>query len=340
MNCSTFVANCTTYLPSLTTGNWTGLTNSSTKVNFVKIDLTVAIIFSVFDGFGIVFGTVANLVMILMVWTHFRLRSTTDIFTSSLCISDLLAGVLFQPFVMRRLLARRPNPAYEWALRRFVGQTTLAASSMSLVTATIDRYIALKKPLRHTILVSKRKALFVVALVWLVSLAIGVTAYLRRDLAVFVFPTVIVCIIATIVALQIQIFFIAKTQVKKILAHTSYFERSYRMNYLKEMKATTTIMLLLTVFLISWLPSTIFRFYDRFNGGDIRTFHQWLHVLNTLIQIHCSLDPYLYTFRNQRFRSVIAKYLKRRSANQHSNKTVASTHGSVISVATQTDQIS
>ena len=139
MNYSTFDHNCTTYISSLTT-------ESSANSKFVQIDLTVAIIFSVFDGVGIALGTLANLVMVFMVVTQSDLHSTTDIFTASLCISDLLASILFQPLVMRRLLARRSNPASEWGLRRFVGQMTLAASSISLVMATIDRYIVVKKP--------------------------------------------------------------------------------------------------------------------------------------------------------------------------------------------------
>ena len=288
------------------------------------------IIFSAFDGVGIDLGTLANLVMVS------DLHSTTDIFTASLCISDLLASILFQPLVMRRLLARRSNPAFEWDLRRFVGHMTLAASSISLVTTTIDRYIVLIKPLRDANLVSKfPNALAVVAMVWLVSLAIGLTAYLKREIAVFLFLIVISCIVKTIFVFQILIFCIAKAQVKKIWKQTCPLQRRHQTSYLKHMKATTTIILLLTAFLVSWLPSTIFRFHDRITGGDLQTFHKWLHVLNTFIQIHCCLDPYLYVFRNQRFKSVITRYLKRRSDRQ----VVFTSKASVHSVLIQLDKI-
>ena len=329
MNYSTFDHNCTTYISSLTT-------ESSANSKFVQIDLTVAIIFSVFDGVGIALGTLANLVMVFMVLTQSDLHSTTDIFTASLCISDLLASILFQPLVMRRLLARRSNPAFEWGLRRFVGQMTLAASSISLVTATIDRYIVLKKPSRHANLVSKPTALAVVAMVWLASLAIGLTAYLKREIAAFLFLIVISCIVATIFVFQILIFCIARAQVKKIWKQTCPLQRRHQTSYLKHMKATTTIILLLTAFLVSWLPSTIFRFHDRITGGDLQTFHKWLHVLNTFIQIHCCLDPYLYVFRNQRFKSVITRYLKRRSDRQ---VVFTASQASVYNVSIQLDII-
>ena len=162
MNCGTFHHNCTIYNSLLTTE----LSSTPTNFKFVQIYLTVAIIFSVYDGVGVALGTLPNLVMVFMVLTQSDLHSTTDIFTASLCISDLLASILFQPLVMRRLLARRSNPALQWGLRRFVGQMTLEASSISLVTATIDRYIVLKNPLRHANFVSKPTAFAVVAMVW------------------------------------------------------------------------------------------------------------------------------------------------------------------------------
>ena len=150
--------------------------------------------------------------------------------------------------------------------------------------------------------------------------------YLKREIAVFLFPIAISCIVTTIFVFQILIFCIARAQVKKIWKQTCPLQRRHQTSYLKHMKATTTIILLLTAFLVSWLPSTIFRFHDRITGGDLQTFHKWLHVLNTFIQIHCCLDPYLYVFRNQRFKSVITRYLKRRSDRQVVFTSQASMH--------------
>ena len=79
MNCSTFHHNCTTYNSSLTTE----LSSTPANSKFVQIDLTVAIIFSVYDGVGVALGTLANLVMVFMVLTQSDLHSTTDIFTAS-----------------------------------------------------------------------------------------------------------------------------------------------------------------------------------------------------------------------------------------------------------------
>jgi hypothetical protein len=305
MNFSTLGENATT--------NWSTptpeYTNASLDIPFVQIDLTVALVFSILDLVGIMLATLANVFLIGLVLSHSDLRKTTDVFTSSLCVSDLLASVLFQPFVIRRLLAREPNQPYEWAVRRTIGQATLSASSMSLLTATIDRYIVLRWPLRYENIISKRTALFVVSGIWLASFAMGATAYFKRNLSAVVFPSILGVIVVSIVATQISIFIIARKQVKKIWKHSRSNDKGKKL--LSNMRATKTIALLLTVFLLSWLPSTIFRFYERLSGGDNTTFHTWLHPLNTLIQIHCSLDPFLYVLRNQRFKKAIAKVVKR-----------------------------
>jgi hypothetical protein len=298
MNASTLGVNTTTPTPG-----------ESFRVKFVQIDLTVALGFSIFDLIGIIVGSLANIFLIGLVLSQSNLRRTTDIFTTSLCVSDLLAGVLFQPFVIRRLLAREPNRPYEWAVRRTIGQATLSASAMSLLTATVDRYIVLRWPFRYENIVTKRIALFVVSAIWLASSAMGATAYFKRNLSAVVFPSIVAVIVALIVAIQCSIFIIARSQVRKIWKRSRPSNQGKK--YLSSMRATKTVTLLLAVFLLSWLPSTIFRFYDRLSGGDIVTFHKWMHPLNTLIQIHCSLDPFLYVLRNRRFKKAMAKVLKR-----------------------------
>ncbi len=276
---------------------------------FVQIDLTVALVFSIFDCVGIIFGSLANIFLIGLVLTQSNLRETTDVFTTSLCVSDLLASVLFQPFVIRRLLARKPNLPYEWPVRRTIGQATLSASAMSLLTATIDRYIVIRWPLRYENIISKRIALLVASGIWVASSAMGATAYFKRHLSTHVFPSIVAVIVASIVALHLSILIIARNQMNKIWKQSRPSDK--RKKFLSNMRATKTVGLLLAVFLVSWLPSTIFRFYDLFSGGDITTFHRWLHPLNTLIQIHCSLDPFLYVMRNGRFKRAMKNVAKR-----------------------------
>ncbi|XP_028396911.1 melanocortin receptor 4-like [Dendronephthya gigantea] len=289
--------------------NWS--TQKPNTIMFVQIDMTVALVFSILDIVGIIVGSLANIVTIALVLIQSELRTTTDVFTSSLCVSDLLASVLFQPFVIRRLLARKPNQSYEWALRRTIGQATLVASSLSLLTAAVDRYIVLRWPLRHENIMQRSTALFVISGVWLVSFSMGVIAFFKRNVSAVVFPSIIAIIVATIVVIQLSIFIIAKKQVDKMKSQSRQAgEQGAR--FVTNMRATRTTALLLAVFLVSWLPSTIFRFYDRLSGGDMVTFHKWMHLLNTLIQIHCTLDPFLYVLRHRRLMTVIERVFKRR----------------------------
>lgn len=255
------------------------------------------------------FGSLSTIFLIGLMLRKEELRKRADIFTASLCVSDLLASVLFQPFVIRRMLARKPKNAYEWPIRRTIGQATLSASALSLLTASIDRYVVLRWPMRYEPIISKGTALLMVGGIWLGSSAIGTTAYFKRNLSALVFPSILSVIVASIVTTQFSIFIIAKKQVFKIWKHSQPSNKGKK--FLANMRATKTIALLLVVFLFSWLPSTIFRFYERSRGGDSVTFHKWLHPLNSLIQIHCSLDACLYVLRNRRFKKEIRKVVKR-----------------------------
>jgi hypothetical protein len=299
-------------LGEITSPNCSGPTpecnDTSHGSKFVQIDLTVALVFSIFDCVGIIFGSLANIFLIGLVLTQSNLRETTDVFTTSLCVSDLLASVLFQPFVVLRLLAQKPNLLVR-DVRRTIGQATLSASAMSLLTATIDRYIVIRWPLQYENIITKRIALLVACGIWVASTAMGATAYFERDLSTLVFPSIVAVIVASIVAIHLSILIIARNQVNKIWKQSRPSDKGKK--FLSNMRATKTVALLLVVFLVSWLPSTIFRFYDLLSGEDMTTFHRWLHPLNTLIQIHCSLDPFLYVLRNGRFKRAMKNVAKR-----------------------------
>ncbi|XP_046844691.1 adenosine receptor A1-like [Xenia sp. Carnegie-2017] len=290
--------------------------------NFVQINFSIAVLISALDIMAIILGSLANILLVALVFSYTDLRKRTDVFSTSLCISDLMAGVFFQPFVIRRLLARHPQQNYEWALRRCIGQATLSGSALSLLMATVDRYIVIQWPLRYENIMTEKMSSIFVSGIWLISFSMGATAYFRRELSAVVFPCVISVIVISIVATHISIFIIAKKQENKIWKQSRLNKKGKK--FLSKMRATKTIFLLLLVFLLSWLPSTIFRFYDRLSGGNIVTFHTWLHPLNCLIQVHCSLDPFLYVLRNRRFKVVIEKVFERFTNTSSNNRSCSS----------------
>jgi len=118
---------------------------------------------------------VGNALVLVAIISNGHLRGTTHYFIANLALADLLLGVSVLPF----------STALETIDRWVFGQTfcdvwaamdvlCCTASILSLCVISVDRYIGVTRPLRHSAIVSERRAGFVIIAVWLLSLAISV----------------------------------------------------------------------------------------------------------------------------------------------------------------------
>ena len=118
------------------------------------------------------FTTVGNGLMIVVLSTVRQLRSVTNLFVISLSVSDLLVGLLVIPinfFVPTSMF-------YGYTTCIYSGSATLTlclAHIANIFTVTIDRYIAIMDPLKYPVRVTRRRAMAAVAVVWTFAVVLG-----------------------------------------------------------------------------------------------------------------------------------------------------------------------
>ncbi|BFZ02243.1 hypothetical protein BsWGS_05282 [Bradybaena similaris] len=117
---------------------------------------------------------VGNTLVVLAVATSRKLRTVTNVFIVNLACADLLLGVLILPF--SAVLEIKDN----WIFGHVWCQVWLAvdvwlctASILNLCCISLDRYLAITRPIRYPGLMSSRRAKTLVAGVWLFSFIIG-----------------------------------------------------------------------------------------------------------------------------------------------------------------------
>uniref|UniRef100_A0A3Q0S7Y4 5-hydroxytryptamine receptor 2B n=1 Tax=Amphilophus citrinellus TaxID=61819 RepID=A0A3Q0S7Y4_AMPCI len=122
-----------------------------------------------------------NILVILAVSLEKKLQNATNYFLMSLAVADLLVGLLVMPIALVTVLYNSgwPLPEFLCPIWLFLDVLFSTASIMHLCAISLDRYIAIKKPIQHSQYKSRAKALAKIALVWLISICIAIPIPIR-----------------------------------------------------------------------------------------------------------------------------------------------------------------
>ncbi|KAM4549349.1 5-hydroxytryptamine receptor 2B isoform 1-T2 [Odontesthes bonariensis] len=117
-----------------------------------------------------------NILVILAVSLERKLQNATNYFLMSLAVADLLVGLLVMPIALITILYNSgwPLPEFLCPIWLFLDVLFSTASIMHLCAISLDRYIAIKKPIQHSQYKSRAKAMVKIALVWLISICIAI----------------------------------------------------------------------------------------------------------------------------------------------------------------------
>ena len=133
----------------------TGFPNSN------KSWLALLILINILAFFG-------NFLMICGILSTKRFRNPSHYFLISLCTSDFLCSIFVMPLgIVTAVSGSWDNgkaACYFWLI---VDMMCCSTSVLNLALVSLDKYLAIIKPLRYTDIQTPRNALFLIALVWI-----------------------------------------------------------------------------------------------------------------------------------------------------------------------------
>ncbi|XP_015265609.1 PREDICTED: histamine H2 receptor [Gekko japonicus] len=283
-----------------------------------------------------------NVVVCLAVGFNRRLRTLTNCFIVSLAVTDLMLGLLVQPFAAMYEISN-----HKWYLshtfcdiHNSLDVMLCTASILNLFMISLDRYYAVTAPLRYTTLVTPRRVAMVMVIIWVVSIMVsflpihlgwntnGTTDHNPEEcslgvnpiyglvdaLLTFYIPLVIMC------TTYYRIFKIAREQAKRINNVPCNKKVNHVSPTVNEHKAILTLAIVMGAFIICWFPYfTVFIY--RGIKGDNAVRKDLLSVVTWLGYANSALNPILYGTLNRDFRTAYQQLLRCQRVGPDARKT-------------------
>ncbi|XP_039970274.1 tachykinin-like peptides receptor 99D isoform X1 [Bactrocera tryoni] len=130
------------------------------------------VLWSILFGGMVLVATGGNLIVVWVVMTTKRMRTVTNYFIVNLSIADAMVSSLNVTFNYIYMLDNDwPFGELYCKISQFIATLSISASVFTLMAISIDRYVAIMKPLKPRM--SKRCNLGIAAFIWIASIAIS-----------------------------------------------------------------------------------------------------------------------------------------------------------------------
>ncbi|KAK6313012.1 adenosine A2a receptor a [Coregonus clupeaformis] len=322
--------------------------NDAASVIYIVLELLIAIL-----------SVLGNVLVCWAVCLNSNLQSITNFFLVSLAVADIAVGVLGIPFAIVISTGFCSNFYGCLFIACFVLVLT-QSSIFSLLAIAIDRYIAIKIPLRYNSLVTGQRAKGIIAVCWVLSIIIGLTPMLGWNkfterpnstcppgLMECLFEEVVVmdymvyfnffaCVLMPLLlmlVIYLRIFMAARHQLKLIELKAVHGGKSHS-TLQKEIHAAKSLAIIVGLFAICWLPLHIINCFTLFCPQCTRPPLWIIYVAIILSHGNSVVNPFIYAYRIQEFRHTFQRVIRRhvlgrRELFDSDGSTRTSTHNSI-----------
>ncbi|XP_037536542.1 adenosine A2a receptor a [Nematolebias whitei] len=324
-------------------------------------ELASSAIYIVLELLIALFSVLGNVLVCWAVCLNSNLQSITNFFVVSLAVADIAVGVLAIPFAIAISTGFCSNFFGCLFIACFVLVLT-QNSIFSLLAIAIDRYIAIKMPLRYNSLLTSQRAQGVITICWALSIIIGLTpmmgwykkelpkstnnscspGFMRClfeevvDMEYMVYFNFFACVLIPLLlmlAIYLCIFMAARHQLRLIKMEVVYGEKS-RSTLQKEIQVAKSLAIIVGLFAVCWLPLHIINCFNLFCPQCQRPPLWVMYVAIILSHANSVINPFIYAYRIREFQKTFCKIIRRHILGQQqvlksSGSERNSTHNSI-----------
>ena len=265
--------------------------------------------------------TVLNALIMVAVKTKNQVRTKSNIALACLSSTDAVMGVIGLPLFSSWLIVElQGDTSGIYCILIGFSRTSLRllgiASLLHLAMVNVERYIAIKHPLRYEVIVTEARLIGVSALLWTITLLLTFLPgnnYVQYDIGL-----TSLCI-ASIFSCQVVLYYETRRHEKKIaLQQVSVEAREKFLREKKALKQTTTVIFFL---IICYLPIIISRvFISTFAVLNSVNSVYFVHFTGVFFVISNSLlNPIIHCVRMKKFRLALKELVFSKGNRQAGN---------------------
>ncbi|NXY54784.1 AA2BR protein, partial [Callaeas wilsoni] len=303
------------------------------KTTYIVLELIIAVL-----------SIAGNVLVCWAVAINSTLKNATNYFLVSLAVADIAVGLLAIPFAITISIGFQVDFHSCLFFACFVLVLT-QSSIFSLLAVAIDRYLAIKIPLRYNSLVTGKRARGLIAVLWLLSFGIGLTPLMGWNKAMSGCPNAtnetgaepgtehhgcfISCLFENVVTMSYMVYFnffgcvllplvimlgiyikIFMVACKQL--HQIELMGNSRTTLQKEVHAAKSLAIIVGLFAFCWLPLHILNCITLFHEDFSRSKPEWvMYVAIILSHANSVINPIIYAYRIRDFRCTFRKILSK-----------------------------
>ena len=291
---------------------------------------------------------VGNGLVCLAIYQQPRLRTVMHLPLLSLAIADLFCGLVAMPaYIAKKFVDGRDGEGIVCDVFRFSYFFMEYASVSSLVVVSMERMFTLKYPLKSADPTFSHKIVIFLFLAWFDALVVALLPFIpwdptTRDSCSYrptrwwslmvIHKNVFVPLLIVILCYS-YVYKIAILHAKKIRKdnHPGSCFKAKLVEWKQRRKATTTLFIVVGVFLLCWMPSSIYYYvknvcnqcFDSLIGENEPTFNA---VVKILTFANSMSNPLIYWWRSREFRQAFRRVIRGRLYSRGRAKALSETN--------------
>ena len=298
--------------------------NRAAEVCIETLDSVLVLCLPIINSILAVTATAENILVLVAIYKFSALQTTSSQFLCSLAVADLMVGMIMNPTIIVRISMNIYGNVHPLAVfAECLCVQTIAATMFSLLAISIDRYIAVTKVFRYKELVTKQKCTWVILLCWLATLLLPAVRLTITNVAYLPLLWLAAIILTFCLPMMIisfcyfHIWKVAKSQTRKIISQT-VVERGHTAAIMRNAKAAWTVGIVITVCILFWTPTVTIGVIQNTTTNDCskrKMNATWLWGITVPFALS-SVNPVIYCFRTNGFKSALYKLLSFRRSEE------------------------